>query len=78
MDGKRKEDRAAELRRLHEEGEKKKAIKTRLLALEMKRREGYVSCSIDRSNAYQKRSGICCAGPRCNAVSFISEGQGSR
>ena len=59
MEERRKEDRVSELRRRHEEDEKRKAIKERLLALEMKRREGYVSCS-DTS----------CDGPRCNAVSF--------
>ena len=59
MEERRKEDRVSESRRRQEEGEKRKAIKERLLALEMKRREGYVSCS-DTS----------CDGPRCNAVSF--------
>ena len=65
MEERRKEDRVAELKKQQEEGEKRKAIKTRLLALEMKRREGYVSCS----RTCQNRSGTC-DWPRCNAVSF--------
>ena len=53
MEERRKEDRVAELKRQREEEERRKAIKERLLALEMKRREGYVSCkALSRANRF--------------------------
>ena len=73
MVDKKKEERVAELQKQHEEEERRKAIKTRLLALEMRRREGYVRIGRVRFRTFG-------ASPLTHSLQcrVISEGQGSR
>ena len=80
MEERRKENRVAEWKKQREEGGKREAIKTRLLALEMKRREGYVSCTRKISEYVRTRTQVRAWGLGRSSLQcrVISEGQGSR